>query len=281
MKRPARNLVATALTLLSGLAAAEARASWRHSPIWDDGNAEYCVYEVAWSRYGRLYQGRASVILVKEPWAPDLEVKADHPRSDGFDVIKLNHVRHVQTGIYAYHQMASAFLRRESGELRKLSTSSAEACGISTAHMIDGRLNTRSYFDGQGEGELPFPEGVVPEDALPAVLRDYVEGEAPDALQIFPSLMSGRFSRLESRELELSRERLELDTAMGRLDAVEIRLAGSGGGRWVFAAESPHALLLVERNDRTTYTLAKCERIPYWSMAGPGGEGWLPESVSP
>ena len=31
---------------------------------------------------------RALLVLVKEPWAPDLDVKADTPRRDGFDVLK-------------------------------------------------------------------------------------------------------------------------------------------------------------------------------------------------
>ena len=59
-------------------------------------------------------------------------------------------MRDVPTGIYTYHQMASVFLRRDSGELRKLSVMSSEGCGISTAHMVGGELETRSYFDGQG-----------------------------------------------------------------------------------------------------------------------------------
>ena len=49
-------------------------AGWRRSPLWDDGKAEFCAYEVSWARYGRHYDGRALLILVKEPWAPDLDV---------------------------------------------------------------------------------------------------------------------------------------------------------------------------------------------------------------
>ena len=146
----------------------------------------------------RCIPGRALTILVKEPWAPDLEVKADTPRPDGFEVLKLNFIRDVPTGIYTYHQMASTFLRRDDGELRKLATSSTEGCGISTAEMTDGSLTTRSYFDGQGERRMPWPEGAVPEDALPAVLRDWVVGEPPATMLVFPSLLAGRFPGLEA-----------------------------------------------------------------------------------
>src|SRR6185295_2292031 len=113
--------------------------SWRHASLWDDGKAELCAYEVTWARYGHRFDGRALLILVKEPWAPDLDVKADTPRPDSFDVLKLNHVRDVPTGIYTYHQMASVFTRRDSGTLQKIAATSSEACGVSTAEMVGGR----------------------------------------------------------------------------------------------------------------------------------------------
>ena len=37
--------------------------------------------------------------------------------------------------------------------------------------------------------------------------------------------------------------------------------------------------MTTERDDGTTYELAKCDRIPYWTMAGPGDGQWLPEAV--
>ena len=54
--------------------------SWRRNSLWDDGQAEFATYEITWQRYDRLYHGRAVLVLVKEPWAPDLQVKADTPR---------------------------------------------------------------------------------------------------------------------------------------------------------------------------------------------------------
>lgn len=37
---------------LAGPAAAGGDASWRRSPLWDDGKAEFCAYDVTWARYG-------------------------------------------------------------------------------------------------------------------------------------------------------------------------------------------------------------------------------------
>jgi hypothetical protein len=270
------------LVVFSACAATvEGSSAWRTDSVWDDGNAEFCAYEVDWFRYGRLNPGRALMILVKEPWAPDLDVKADQPRSDGFDVIKLNHVRDVPTGIYTYHQMASTFIHRQTGTARKLMATSSEGCGISTARMTQNTLHTSSYFDGQGDRSQEYPAGVLSEDGLAMTLRDYVAGETPESIDVFPSLMAGRFPALEPASFRLERRaRLGVEVPAGSFDGVEIRL--TGGDEWqsyVFAVESPHLLLEMTSSDGTTYRLNKCERIPYWSMNVEGGEAWLPEAV--
>lgn len=250
-------------------------ASWRRSPLWDDGKAELCAYDVTWSRYGHSYDGRALLVLVKEPWAPDLDVKADRPRKDGFDVLKLNHVRDVATGIYTYHQMASVYTRRDSGALQKIAATSSEAIGIATAEMVGGRLDTRSYFDGQGDRSMAWPAGAVPEDGLPALLRDYVAGPAPATLEVFPSLLAGRFGKLEPAVYQVEKRE-----GAAPADTVEIRLTHSPSSLlYVFEKEAPHRLVLFEREDGTVYRMAKCERIAYWEMHEPGDKAWLPETA--
>ncbi len=250
-----------------------ADGSWRRAAVWDDGKAEFCAYDVKWARYGGKYDGRALLILVKEPWNAELEVKADDPARAGFDVLKLNHVRDVPTGIYSYHQMASAYLHRGTGALRKLAATSSEACGVSTAEVAGGRLETRSYFDGQGDRSQDWPAGALPEDALPASLRDWVAAEkVPATLSVFPSLMHGRFPELKPADWRVERKPGD--------SRVEIRL--SNGAAWqayTFERAAPHRLVRLERNDGTTYELAKCDRLTYWEMNGPGQEAWLPESA--
>lgn len=256
-------------------------ASWRQAPLWDDGRAEYGAYEVTWARYGHHYPGRALLVLVKEPWAPDLEVKADRPRPDGFDVLKLNHIRDVPTGVYTYHQMASVYLRRDTGALRKLAASSAEACGVSTAEVLRGRLVTHSYFDGQGERSVPYPAGALPQDGLPAHLRDYVAGPAPAEIAVFPSLLFGRFADLSPTTYRLERRAAgEVEVPAGRFAGVELRLTnGERFLAYTFEQAPPHRLLRFADHEGTTYRLAKAERMAYWEMHDPGDEAWLPDRV--
>jgi hypothetical protein len=249
--------------------------SWRRAPLWDDGKAELCAYEVSWAHYGHVYKGRALLVLVKEPWNPALDVKADHPGRDSFEVLKLNHVRDVPTGIYTYHQMASVFWRRDGGTLQKLAATSSEACGISFAEMTRGSLQTHSYFDGQGDRTRRWPELAWPEDGLPASLRTFVTGILPAQLDVFPSLLAGRYEDLAPRTYSIERRQ-----AAAAGEGVQLRLT-SGASKLIYTFEtaSPHRLRRFEREDGTTYRLAKCDRLAYWDMHDPGGEGWLPPAV--
>ncbi|HYL06448.1 MAG TPA: hypothetical protein VE075_10435 [Thermoanaerobaculia bacterium] len=259
--------------------------AWRRAPLWDDGKAEFCAYEVSWAHYGHVYKGRALLVLVKEPWSPALDVKADHPGRESFEVLKLNHVRDVATGIYTYHQMASVFWRRDSGALQKIAATSAEACGISFAEMTHGKLQTHGYFDGQGDRTQRWPAAALPEDGLPAALRTFVTGILPGTLQVFPSLLAGRYADLAPRDYLLERRAVPGGkepggAGPGEAGAVELRLtSGAAKLTYTFASELPHRLLRFEREDGTTYKLAKCERIAYWDMHDPGGEAWLPAAV--
>ncbi len=255
--------------------------AWRRARVWDDGRAEYCVYEATWRRYGELYPGRVQLVLVKEPWAPDLEVKADQPRDGGFEVLKLNYIRDVPTGVYTYHQMASVFVRRDSGLVQKLSVMSSEACGLSTARMTGGVLETSSYFDGQGTTSRPYPPSALPEDGLPLLLRGWVGTDPPAGLEVFPSLMAGRFPPLEATLYRASRRELgEIELPAGTFEAVELSLESADARlRYVFDRRPPHQLLEWGRDDGTAYRLAKCERIAYWQLNRPGDETWFPETL--
>jgi hypothetical protein len=204
--------------------------SWRRAPLWDDGKAELCAYEVSWAHYGRIYKGRALLVLVKEPWNPALDVKADHPRRDGFEVLKLNHVRDVPTGIYTYHQMASVFWHRDTGALQKIAATSAEACGISYAEMRRGRLQTHGYFDGQGDREQRWPPSALPEDGLPAALRTFVSGLLPPVVDVFPSLLASRFEHLAPRTYRLERRQVHAAPVPGEPPAGKTQSGETASG---------------------------------------------------
>lgn len=283
-----------ALALALALAGSAAGAppapggAWRLDPVWDDGNAELCAYEVSWPRYGHRFPGRAMLVLVKEPWAPELDVKADTPRRGGYDVLKLNHVRDVPTGIYTYHQMASVHFRRDDLALEKVAATSSEACGVSTAFWNGGRLELHSYFDGVPDRRVRWPRGALPEDALPALLRDWVsEAEPPAELLVLPSFLDSRLDDVAPRRARVERKPAgDVEVPGGRFTAVELVLtpvpgddAAPAADVYVFELAAPHRLLELRRGDGTLYRMARCGRIRYWEMHDPGGESWLPPTV--
>jgi len=149
------------------------------SPLWDDGRAEIDAYEASVRRYGVMRPLTAYLIVVKEDFSKTQLVKADpgHDPADLLPVLKLNHVINYQTGIYSYHQMASAFFDRGTMELVKLSLTSNEWCGNTykeyTRRDGGGTLHVHTYWDGQAEATYPVPGGpdVVFYDALPLYIR--------------------------------------------------------------------------------------------------------------
>ena len=254
---------------------------WASSKVWDDGKAEVSVYQAQWKRYGRTYPGRYLTVLVKEPWAPDLNVKADHARPDGFDVLKLNVLRDVPTGIYTYHQTVSTYLRRADLSMVKLAATSSEACGISTADASNGKLRTRSYFDGEGDRVADWPEGALPEDALSVRLRSYVAGKPPREIRVVPSFLANRYEDLVPRAYTLARAvPKKIEVPAGSFEAVRFDLRAPGRLRsyWIERA-FPHRWVRYEQEDGTTYVLAKSERLAYWKMHDPGDEAWLPSGL--
>lgn len=254
-------------------ASAVPEAAWRRDAIWDDGRAEFAVYDWSWVRYGARRQGSALLVLTKEPWRQDRELKADDPQQSDFEVIKLNHIRSARTGIYRYEQMASVFRRREDGGLQKIAASSAEACGLTTSRMTKGKLAIESYFDSEGSRQHDWPDGALLEDGLPMSLRDYLVGDIPAKISVFPSLLHGRHPSLEVEDWTLRRsEDKDGNTRF------ELR-AGSRKASLLFAKALPHHLLSWEKSNGTRYTLRKVERIPYWSMNGPSGAEWWPADL--
>ena len=255
---------------------------WRRAPLWDDGAAEFSAYAVVWPRYGHQRPGRALLVVVKEPWSAERGVKADRPGPGDFDVLKLNHQRDVRTGIYEYHQMASGFLHRAEGRLVKFTAMSAEACGLSTARWVPGQLETRSYFDGQGDRTTAVPAGAIPQDVLPLVLREYVDSvRVPERLTVLPSLLAGRFPELVARDLPLARSEPRAHGAYdGERRAVDLRLGeGSAADVYTFDRRPPHVLLEARFGDGTSYVLAKSERLAYWERNAPEDVDWWPTAL--
>ncbi len=255
--------------------------SWMLDRVWDDGAAQYAVYDAKWQRYERLNPGRVCMLVVKEPWLAAQDVKSEDSSAGDFDVLKFNLIRDVNTGVYTYEQMSSVFARRATGALRKYATASLEACGLTTAQMTKGKLDTHSYWGDQADRQVSWPDGAIPEDALPLYLRGILKGELPKTLLVFPSLMAGHLPLLEAVKFDVRRKPgVKVKTAAGTFETTEINLTyGEEVLTFQFSNEPGHVLVRYHDSFGTEYTLAKVERMPYWRRNAPKDESWWPKRL--
>jgi len=286
-------IVATLLCLLGLRGEAFARDDfWAH---WGDGQAEMNGYRLTEPRYGAKRSGTAVLIFVTEDMSDSLRVKADpgkHPKADVYPVMKLNAIRHFQTGIYDYKVMTSTFARVAPGwPVAKVAFSSQEWCGLVYHQLlprgsrIEGVFH--SYFDGEaaGQEDLALPAGGVFEDALPMALRSwlgpYVGPGESRTVAFLPSLLK---ARLEHVPLVWGRATI---TRSGAARSIEVPAGSFIGQAWTVAvargptltfqieASSPYRLLGWSSDNGEAAVLLGSTRLAYWKLRAPGGEKYL------
>ena len=85
-------------------------------PHWDSGKAEFQVYQGKIMKYGIERNALVKVIIVKEPFHKEKQVKT-LAATHADDVIKMNYIQMIPTGIYDYFQTASFFFHRKTGKI--------------------------------------------------------------------------------------------------------------------------------------------------------------------
>jgi hypothetical protein len=275
MKRPAVFLIACLFG--SALLAQEIFSpALPRDPLWDDGNAEYSVYRAEEVREGLPRKTETVHIVVKEPFNRKLRVKSDSP--PGAEVIKMNQVVNVPTGVYAFHQMHSSFWDRATGALLKFSLTSNDSCGNSfkMGWIENGflELTYHTYWDGEGDGSLKnrLPETALFYDELPWRLRCLKDRTTSREIRVelFPSVVGSKLGKPEFAPATL---RIEPGPARGEY-RVEVRHAG-GTDVLSFDSRSPWILKKWTRSDGSSLNLKKTQRIQYWKKSRPGDERLL------
>jgi hypothetical protein len=282
------------VSALALAAPAAAQDFWSH---WGDGQAEMNGYRLKQPRYGAVRDGTAVMIFVTEDFDDAARVKhegRETPQGDVYPVLKLNHVRDFQTGIYDYNVMTSSFVRvRRGWPLVKVSFSSQEWCGHVWEQLVPrgGRVEDtwHSYFQGEADGSrsLELPEGAVFGDAVPMLVRDWTgEWVARGQSRQVPWLPTLLDARLHHRPVAWGRatvsrsaESREVRVPAGRFTVEEWTVAVAGGETttWLVEAAAPWRVVGWSRDDGEQGELLGTARMPYWSLNGPEGEARLKE----
>ncbi len=120
---------------------------------WFNGQAEISSYDLKQARYGEIHEGHSVMVFVTEPFNPDKKVKSDYGSDIDVDVLKLNHTKKFNTGIYPYSMMTSTFLPVKNTEHSlKISSSSQEWCGHTYMELQNQEkfeIDIRSYFEDE------------------------------------------------------------------------------------------------------------------------------------
>lgn len=247
---------------------------------WYTGLAELGSYDLVQSRYGEPRAGTAVLIFVTEDFSRSKQVKTDRADADKVSVLKLNATRSFVTGIYPYSTMLSVFTpisRNVDPRTLKVTTSVQEWCGhvwMQLNHTGGGsyRALTRSYFESEGDTELPVEADLLEDEvwtairlnpadlptgamrALPGTLFQRLRHTAPGPEDATGALSAANADSLRTYTLTYP--------TLGRTLAIE------------FAADFPHEIAgwtETQAGQRgqggeevTTATLRERTRLAYW-----------------
>ncbi len=252
---------------------------------WGDGKAEIDGYRLTTPRYGQLRRGEAVQIWVTETFTGAQRVKSDGGHPDEYPVLKLNDVRHFQTGIYDYHVMGQGFSRIDGrqplGQPVKVTLGVQEWCGQIyeewlgfPGHYLRAR---RSYFDGESADDRhDVPAGGILADQAALVARGLV-GTVDGVVPWVSSLLDQRLLHREPAWTTATIHRdpaVDITVPAGAFRAIPVRFdvaEGTGYTFWVEEAE-PHRIVRWERPDGELAELTGSIRTPYWSQNGEGLE---------
>lgn len=254
------------------------------SDYWYSGLAEITTYKLEQGQYGTTFPGVVTTIFVTEDFDVDKHVKPDLVEVEGqvtVPVLKLNKMKHFQTGIYPYHKMLSTFtpiVEGDAGRAIKITAGAMEWCGqnFSQWNLRDDRwqLHSFSYFERQGDLHTSF-DRVWQEDEIWSLIRLAPDHLPRDTFNIIAGNLNLR-DRVAKPEVHSAYANLrQLDGATRSYELyipdINRRL------RIAFESDFPYRILSWEeeffsRQEKVIHkaTRYKTKRVDYWTKNQPG-----------
>jgi hypothetical protein len=249
---------------------------------WYSGTGEISSYELKQERYGQQREGDIVLVFVTEPFSQKKQVKLDRPQKAGKDnvsVLKLNHIRKFNTGIYDYSIITSTFTPVELEQhplTLKSTTSSQEWCGHTYTQLnLDGsqyRFQEFSYFESEGDKDAKMAAAILEDDLFSRIriTGGLLEGD----IKIIPSTIYSRFAHVPMEPTTATITK-SMSDGVAKYD-VQYKNINRSLSIDVESA-FPHKILGWKEdsgNGRiTTATLRKSINSPYWSKNGVKDEG--------
>ena len=256
---------------------------WRDDPIWNDGKAEYCLYDATRTIYGKPRHYQARLFTNKELADPVTKTKSADNRGR---VAFKHHMRDdISTENYSYHYSTMCYVGVTDLKSLKLDMGAQEDCGTSFKQYVNhaGQCDWRqsTYFPKEGfrSGTYRPSRDFVFQDALSLVLRGFPFEDPPRslALKMLADQTTNRWTVSSATPVTiryLGRETLDLP--VGTVEAYRLRVSTTGKGStgaaisheyWFSASGQPpwlHVMVQYTGPNGISYKLREHKRWAYW-----------------
>lgn len=242
---------------------------------WYDQGAEITRYQLKQSRYGEDRIGDAVLIYVTEMFHTKDQVKSDDASDpQAVPILKLNHIRKFNTGVYAYSVMQSTFQPLDIQvfpHMLKQTCSVQEWCG----HIFE-QINRReeswqqrrmSYFQAEGDSDRVLGDMWL-EDELWTRLRLDPQSIPQGEINMLPSAIYRRFKHRPTVAQQAKLHIIAVSKTVHKLvlvySSIQRRLEITYSAQFPYSIES-----WVETDGKHITTARKTHRTfgPYWEWS--------------
>ncbi|MBW1893322.1 MAG: hypothetical protein JRF40_05955 [Deltaproteobacteria bacterium] len=252
------------------------------NPYWNTGKAEYQLYEARIKKYGIMRTAEVKIIMVKEPFDMEKIVKTRREKNAD-DVIKMNYIQVIPTGVYNYYQTASIFFHRKTGTVMKYTMSSQDGCGNTFMEYLlkDTRHEFKfySYFDDEGDKEISIERGnFFFYDSLPISLRPMLNGTGLHKIMLARSFISNRTEPVKIEEAEVIIKQIRTISIKGKAYTPVYKAVVKCLDKTdtlYFETVFPYRLLKWDKNSGDSLTLKGSKFFYYWEYTKPENADFL------
>jgi hypothetical protein len=244
----------------------------QNNSYWGDGKAEFNIYDAQIARYGIPRPTEVLHILVREPFDPKQLVKPDNPNQpDAVQVLKLNQILHIPTGLYVYQQMHSNFWRVDNAQLLKFSLTSNDSCGntFKEARREGDNLayEYHTYWDSMADGKenVSLPANGYFYDELPWLVRtiDFSKPGAGFEVQLAGTTINSKKDSFSFKSAKISFKSTERE--------IDVAVEHAGGtDHFILDRDFPHLLREWKAADGSRLKMKRSLRVAYWNYNKPG-----------
>jgi hypothetical protein len=243
----------------------------QNNSYWADGKAEFNIYDAQIARYGVPRPCEVLHILVREPMDLKQFVKPENASPDAVQVLKLNQILHVPTGLYVYQQMHSNFWRIDNAQLLKFSMTSNDSCGntYKEARRDADRFGYEyhTYWDGMAGGKenVPIPANGYFYDELPWLVRtiDFQKASAPFEVQLAGTTINSKKDSFVFKTAKISFKSTERE--------IDVAVEHAGGtDHFILDRDFPNLLRQWNASDGSRLKMKRSLKVAYWNFNKPG-----------